>query len=228
MNTGTWFCELHQIATLSCNFKSTSAFHTMIMTMLKSVNKDHWRFLATDTWDAIRGWNHDIGLSGKDTARELLSTIAQYTLAMSSNFWNCTFDTDCPIPEAGGVCLDYGIRTPYALKGSLVWMERAARHFTLPEWCEYARRFMITKDWLSRKPKYRPWKKFPEGRTKKTFEILGEIKGIHHELESFGDKANNHFVTDSIWNRNETWLGLTKTLDQVQTKPGPEHSGIGL
>jgi hypothetical protein len=214
---GTWFCELHQLRFLKCNFKSVSAFHTMYMTVLKSVNKDHWRFLATDTYDAIRGWNHDISAGGKDEARSLLSTISEYTLRLAQNFFGVQFNVDCPIPEAGGLSLGYGIRTPYALKGSLVWMERAQNHFDIKEWCEMARVFMASKDHLTRKLAYRPWKKFPEGRTKSIFECLGAVKGIHHELEAFSDKAGNKFVTDSHWHRNQMWLSLSKVISDAKS-----------
>jgi hypothetical protein len=217
---GTWFCEIHQMRSLQCNFKTVSAFHTLASTILKAVNKDHWRFLATDTFDAIRGWNHDVSKGGKDVSRNLITTIAQYSLNFAQSYWQTEFDLDCPIPECGGLSLDYSLRTPYALKGSLVWLERAFLQLDLDTWSKYARTFMLTKEYINRKIPYRPWKKFPEGRTRDIFITLGKMKGIHHELEHFGDKANNHFVTDSKWHRNEIWLGLTEELATKTPVPG--------
>jgi len=211
---GTWFCEIHQLKFLAGNYKFVTAFHTMVNTILKAVNRDHWRFLSTETFDSIRGWNHDISPTGVENAKGIIESIGQYTLNFGERFWGTKFDINCPIPEAGGISLGYGTRTPYAIKGSLVWLERAKEQFSVQEYIKYATTFRASKEYLNRKIEYRPWAEFPDGYTKDHFKYLGTLKGIHFELKQFADKADNQFITDSHWHRNKLWLDLYDYIDK--------------
>jgi hypothetical protein len=214
---GTWFCEIHQLRFLAGNYKLISAYHTLVNSILKAVNSDHWRHLVTDIFDSIRGWNHDISPIGAENSKGIIETLAQYVLNFGERFWGKKFDTDCPVPEAGGICLGYGTRTPYAIKGSLVWLERAKEQFSIEDYVKYATTFRASKEYVNRKIQYRPWIEFPEGDTKKTFQFLGKLKGIHYELKQFADKAQNMFNTDSTWFRNEQWLNINDYIDDKLT-----------
>jgi len=213
---GVQFCEMHQFKEFKNNFKWVSAFNTIIKMVLKSANWDHWRFLVSDGWDQIRGF--DSSITEDIPWRAFYGTAEHYAKALGSAYWNIRELPEAP-PELGGVAIGHTYRTSYSLKGALTILEKKEGWDLIK-----AQAFLrASKEAFSWTPKFRPWAKMPNGQTRDYMILLGEHAGLHHELESFSLKAQNKFVTDTNWYQQQFWDHYTKIVQEAQTNPMVDH-----
>jgi hypothetical protein len=214
--TGVQFCEMHQFRELQNNFKWVSAFNTTIKAVLNSANWDHWRFLVSDSWDQIRGF--DSSITDDIPWQNFYGTAEHYVKTLGSAYWNVRDLPEAP-PELGGVAIGQTFRTSYSLKGALTILEQK----TGWDLIKSQSILRASKEAFSWTPQFRPWAKMPDGPTKSYMILLGKHAGIHHELESFSLKAQNKFVTDSKWYLTQFWSHYSKKINEAITNPILDH-----
>jgi hypothetical protein len=204
---GVMFCEIHQFDNLKSNFKWVSAFHTLLSSFWKSYNYDHWRFLVSDMWDQIRGFNHDISREAAAYADGASTTMEVYIKTLSLAYWGKETNYLIP-PELGGCGVGTTHRTAYMLKKGLTILENMCGD----ELVQAQNHLVVIKNSFSKHPQYRPWVKMPKGRTRSRMLQLGELSGLNHELDSLALKAHNMFLLDSEWYLKEFWGPLSTKL----------------
>jgi len=213
---GVQFCEMHQFKEFDNNFKWVSAFNTLIKSVLGSANWDHWRFLVSDNWDQIRGF--DSSITNDIPWRNFYGTAEHYVKTLGSAYWNIGDLPEAP-PELGGVAIGQTFRTSYSLKGALTILENK----TGWDLIKAQSVLRASKEAFSWTPQYRPWAKMPNGPTRSYMLLLGKYAGIHHELESFSLKAHNKFVTDTNWYQEQFWSHYSKKVSEAIANPMVDH-----
>lgn len=184
--------------------------------MLNAVNYTHWRFLASEMWDAIRGYGAQLlpGIPNEVFA----GTIVDLVLTGATNYWNVD-QILVSAPEWGGVALGCYNRTIYNLKNQLLELEQAhGKDFFYKGACL---RLVKESTKAHNQQPFRPWDRFPEGETKKLMETIGSLHGLNHELESFLDKAHNKFILDTKWYKEEIWKKLETNLASLDPSQPP-------
>jgi hypothetical protein len=204
------FCELHAGNIWNNSFKWISTFNTLLCQMVEAVNKTHWRFLITDTWDAINNYNFQV--TPRIPNAVFLGTIEHYILLHAQSYFGTEFINGLN-PEFGGIGVGNKFRTPYSLKNTLLVLEKSTgkdfyyRAQCLLE-CKESERESNT-------PEYKPWDKFPEGNTKSRMIEIGKLHGINHELESLLSRACNKFALDNKWVNQRKWEILDEKLSKI-------------
>jgi len=205
--TGAQFCEIHQFKGNN-NFKWVSAFHTLFSALWKAVNFDHYRYLTGEMYDQLQVLQEDINNDRKSNL-----AIWQKTVDILYNVGCYRFqrEIDPQLPfELGGINYTKD-RTVLGLKKWLLTTEKMFYDGD-PTW----KMAVYTKQAFEYKIKYRPWVKIPEGEVKKTFEMLGQFEGIHHELQSFLDKAHNKFNLDNEFYNVKFWTHFAKKMNEAR------------
>jgi len=207
---GPMFCEMYQFNNIECNFKWVSAFHTLFSTFSKSYNFDNWRFLASDTYRAIRGFDADITANGMKYANCCSETAITYLIMIAERTYNIKIDNTIP-PELGGVSVGSYHLTRFGLKTSLLILEE--KFITAADdYYKCWKYLYVLKETINHTSKFSPWNPFPEGRTKKIFQYIGKYQGLNNELKSLYDKTENKFVTERNFVNKDFWVTYSKGL----------------
>jgi hypothetical protein len=210
---GGMFCEIHQFKELKNNFKWVSAFHTMLHTLWKATNEDHFRHLVSTTWDSIRGWEHQITSEGMSLNQPIAEAIQSYMIKFGESYWQTQFIWDRPFMLGGcGFCNQ---RTLLQLKIDLVLIEQTP----YPERFTLEKEMLVNKSSFDFKPVYRPWAEMPKGRTRQWMNQLGDLHGLNFELQSFKDRAKNKFVLDSEHYLDKFWSNFQKNRKKALSEP---------
>jgi hypothetical protein len=209
------FCEMHIGKVWKNSFKWVSSFHTLYKTMEESVNYTEWRFRASDTWDAIRGYQSQ--LIPEIPNEVIMGTIVDLVMTGAANYFGT--DTDIGNPEYGGVLLGKYGRTQYDLKDTLLVLEAS----TGKDYFYKASCLRLVKEALKplNYPVYRDWEKFPEGKTKTLMTMIGSLHGLNHELESMLAKAQNRFVIDTKYVNHKLWTTLENKILKLNPDDPP-------
>lgn len=203
------FCELYQMDNLSgCSFKWVSAFHTLVWSMLNSSCSNHWRYYVSQVWDCIRGYFPDNCSTGESCTNAASTTAEVYIKNFAAAYWGEEFDYSKP-PELGGVALGKWYRSLSNLKEGLVILEGMSDE----DFIKSSKELYVFKTMSEHIPSFSPWKKFPEGGTKETFKILGDLKGLNNEFSAFKQKAQNKFILDHKWFEEEYWITFNHRLE---------------
>jgi hypothetical protein len=207
------FCEIHQFRELKNNFKWVSAFHTMLHTLWKATNEDHFRYLVSTTWDSVRGWEHQITSEGSSLNEPIAQAIQSYMIKFGESYWQTQFTWDMPFMLGGcGFCNQ---RTLYQLKIDLVLIEKTP----YPARFALEKEMLVNKSSFDYKPVYRPWAMMPKGRTRQWMNQLGDLHGLNFELQSFKDRAKNRFVLDSEHYLDKFWSNFSKNRKLALSEP---------
>lgn len=190
-------------------------YNTLLSALYKSANWDHWRFLISDMWDAIRGVQHYRGKLNT----VLADTVSIYVTNISEAFWGRSINVDLT-PENGGVALGETRRTLFGLNKALVEAEK----FDVMEAIPALQLFKIYKQSITNPIVYAPWKRFPKGRTRDSFKFLGKFEGINHELSALADKVRNKFVIENDFYINKVWLPMGRLMEEARNKPKLENN----
>jgi hypothetical protein len=204
------FCEMHQGKLFLNNFKWVSAFHTLIMCMEKATNATHWRYLASEVYDSIRGMGWQV--QQRIPNAHFADTIEHYVIALAQSYFGCEFENGTH-PEYGGVSVGQYLRTKYNLKTTLVDLSNSiGKDFYYKASC-----LKVWKDsskWQEY-PEFRPWQKFPSGPTSERMKILGSVHGLNHEFESLMARTHNKFMLDTKWFQHKYWTKLEEKLSEI-------------
>jgi len=192
---GPMFCEVHQLSQL-WNTKWFTWSNTLWSTFYKSRNVHHFRFYLSDVWSAITETHEDVA-AHNNISSYVAQTIEHYIIKCSEAYWGKEFNTSIS-PELGGLFNKRGVN---GLKTNLTWFESNNVEDHL---CEL-RHLMVYKNMTSSPLVFRPWKKFPRGKTHDLFEYLGQFDGLHFELKIFKDRINNKFNNDSKFTTETYW-----------------------
>jgi hypothetical protein len=205
------FCEMHQGKKFINSFKWLSCFHTIYSTLSKSRNHTQWRFVTTQSWDAVRGYQSQL-IPRKFSNEEIMGNIVDITLMGADAYWGKE-SINGVHPEFGGVGLGVYFRTTYNLKDTLLELEKK----TGKEFFHCAASLRVCKESLNstKYPKYRPWQQFPEGKTKQYMELIGSLDGLNHELKSLLDKTQNKFILENDWFQDRYWSDLENKLSKL-------------
>jgi len=148
---GGQFCELHCFKD-QINFKAVSMFHTLLSSLWKGVNYDHWRFLVSDMWCAVRGTIH---YKGKSLEASLFTAV-HYCQVMAGLLYG-EIDYSIP-PEIGGVSLGDSHFSRLQLKSALILIEKMPiKPAMLAQGL-----LRVYKECLQNPPSYTPWKNSPK------------------------------------------------------------------
>lgn len=202
------FCEVHHFPVVD-NGKWVSHYNTLLNMLVKCVNNHHWRFQVSDiieqtgalySWPARpvgSGWNTQMSQDALDTYIDI-----------AEKRWSMSFED--VRPEYGGLNYYDLHRTYYGLKDTLLHVFEGTNEEVQTRLC-YIKAW---KDVTDHPPVFRPWVKFPEGRTKKTFELLGQLGGLNNELSQMRDKAKNRFNLDTEWYNQRYWSRYAEELSK--------------
>jgi hypothetical protein len=183
-------------------------FSHIVVAMWKSSNSDHWRYLVSEMCDQLNYAQLDI--AGRRAQNSLIHEKCANIIELNAcAYYGKQFNTELPF-ELGGVGLRSKFRTRLGLKEWLLMAES----FWEQDNPVY-KKAIYTKTAFSYKPRFRPWKNFPEGTTKKTFEEIGIFKGIYYELSNFLDKAQSKFIVDRDAYNNDFWSNFSKMMDEA-------------
>jgi len=97
------------------------------------------------------------------------------------------------------------------LKETLIFLEQ----YNGPEYFDMMNHLRLVKDSFSNHPIYRPWKPMPPGPTRTYMLELGQVSGLHHELDSLSVKAHSQFLLDSEWYLENFWGPLSKKIRET-------------
>jgi hypothetical protein len=216
---GTQFCEIYQLSSCQSNLKWISMLHTYINSVTKAVNWDHFRFLISDIYDAIKFEVADVS-ADLQTNMQLGSMMLELLEVVIANYWGKDIDNSIP-PELGGVSIGTRHRTTFSFKKALLLIEEETNVRKVFKMQSY---LMMHKDYITNcVPVFRPWKKFPKGPTRDLMEIIGSAGGVNHELTAFGAKAQNKFITDKEYFRLEYWINYSKARQLIDDHPWPKE-----
>jgi hypothetical protein len=205
------FCELYQMKTQAkCSFKWVSMFHTAVWSLLKCVNHHQWRFRISEIWEATTLYSSDICPGGVKWSDRIGTIACTLMSGYAAVYWGKEFNYDLP-PELGGVALGQYFRTELSLKTGLTILEE----MNVVDFVNRSRYMYHYKQSLHEYPTFSPWKKFPEGETKKTFKRLGSLKGLNFELSPLLEKAENKFLLDRTWFEEEYWNNFWVSLELI-------------
>lgn len=210
---GCVFVEIHMFDR-KINYKWVSTYKTLLSSLYKASNWDHWRFLISDMWDSVRVEHYTGELNNV-----IADPCANYINKIAEQFWGRTSNFDL-VPELGGVSLGVSSRTWLSLKKALVQAEELnVVQALVPLQMLKAWKIAISKPLI-----YRPWKKFPKGRTAASFTVLGKMEGLNHELAVCADKVRNKFNMDTEFLNEQLWIPLGKQFEEIRSKPMLENN----
>jgi len=135
---------------------------------------------------------------------------------MSVLVWGTDLVSGNPEINPNAISLQPGLMTKNGLKNSLLEIENM-------DDCESLNvsmaLFKALYDRLRSKSVFRPWVKFPNGKTKEMFQELGHLKGFGNELSSLTEKAASKFVLDRDNYLADVWGKLQDTIHHIITNP---------
>jgi hypothetical protein len=207
---GSQFCEMHQFKDIYSNFKWVSFFHTLCTSMWKSYNFDHFRKLAGDMYDQMNCFQMDINPNGREQNKVIHDMLIPILKNVFESFWKREI-VQLPF-SLGGVALGSKFRTWTGLQKDLRLATQAWRDNQPQVW-----KYLIY-TWKANKfkPKFRPWKPFPDGKTKDALKILGDFEGIDYELSIFKDKVRNNFLIDNELYNKKFWDNFSKEMENCR------------
>jgi len=208
------FLECYHCEGVMTSHKWVSFFHTIFGCFWKAANYHHWRFLVTDAWDQTKCGDRDSGWNFQ--AWEVAELAIKEIVIPFSEIWYGVRSVDCtPQLHPRGISLPPLNEERAKLNPSLVILEQLD-----PGPLALATQNLTTyKRIMGEGVKFRPWKLFPEGRTKDALSLIGDLAGFEYELKVLSAKAQSKFVTDTETYRKQIWGPLAEQLEETWDKP---------
>jgi len=227
-NTGIQFLEVYNNKRFLTNFKMRSWLNTFTQSIMKSYNYTHCRHIVTQTW---RSSGRDFSLEEEGVIfHEYFFMVAREAIASTIQwYWGTKVHFGDPMLGFYNVDIDKipGYLDVKVSNALVEYMAMEGRERSYAYTC-----FHLQKKVIDGGMKFRPWEEFPEGPTKRTFQILGKF-GFYRGLEGLSNKAKQKFVFDrleylkNIYGRLESRLintlkkpfyDLTKSWDWIQSQ----------